>query len=154
MISGAVAVVCIRLPARSRVGEPLALCEAQMPDDPAHHGIAHDAPQALIAVVVGAQHIAVHQQDALAIELDGRAVLEQPAAGVATEALAEQEVAVAVHDEAGHTSRGEIAQRSHDFALCRVRVIVTDPGFEQVAQDVEGICRVCVAGEELRGIAR
>ena len=63
--------------ASSAPGPPA--CEAQVPEDPPHDRIAHDPTQPLIAHVVGAEHVAVHQQHALAVELDDRAVGEQRA---------------------------------------------------------------------------
>ena len=95
----------------------------------------------------------MHQQHALAVELDDRAVAKQPAAGVAAEAVAQHEVAVAVHHEARHTGGGEVAQCRDDLALRRVGVVVADPDFEQVAQDVERARDARLAAAETRGIA-
>jgi len=120
-------------------GQRLAPLQAHAPEHPSHGGIAHDAAQPLVVAVVGAEHVAVHQQHPLAVKLDDGAVVDQRAARVAAEALAEHEIAIAVHDEAGHTGLRERTQRGRDVALGRVRVVVADPDLEEVAQDVQGL---------------
>src|SRR4029453_13919464 len=80
-------------------GKPPAGGQAQPPEDPAHDRVADDAPQPLVAQIIGAQHVAVHQQDPLAVQIDDRAVVDEPATCVPAEALAQHEVAVAVHHE-------------------------------------------------------
>jgi hypothetical protein len=52
-------------------------------------------------------------------------------------AMAEQEVAIAVHDAARYARARQGAQRVDDHALRRVGIVVADPGLEQVAEDVE-----------------
>ena len=125
-----------------------------MPEDPQHDRVAHDPPQALVAHIIGAQQVAVHQQHLLAVEVDDGPVFDQPAAGVAAETVSKHEVAIAVHRETRHSGSGELPQCGHDDALGRVRVVIADPGFEEVAEDVEraGAARlVPEKREELRG---
>jgi hypothetical protein len=74
MISGEVPAVCMRLPARSRAASRSRCARLKMTEDPAHERVAHDATQPLVAHVVGAEHVAVHQQHALAVEFDYCAV--------------------------------------------------------------------------------
>ena len=92
--------MCALLPARMRSASPCRCCSVNRRSIELHERIAHDAAQALVGMIVGAQRVAVHEQYALAVQVDHGAVGEQRRAGLAAEALADQEVAVAVHDEA------------------------------------------------------
>jgi len=100
-------------------------------------GVAHDAAQLLIGVIVGAQRIAVRQQHALVIELRDHGVRQELAAAALAEPAAEQEVTVAVQREAGNAARGERAQRAAHALVAGILIIVPDPRLEQVAEDVE-----------------
>ena len=79
----------------------------------------------------------MHQQDALAVQVHDRAVVEQRAAGLGGESATDQEVAIAVNEKARHASVRQAAQRGHDVACGGGGVVVAQPGFEQVAEDVE-----------------
>ena len=100
--------MCALLPARMRSASVLPLPQRQPAQHELHERVAHDAAQALVGVIVGAQRVAVHQQDALAVQIDDRAVVEQLDAGLAAEALADQEIAVAVDEEARHAGGREL----------------------------------------------
>ena len=101
--------------------------------------------------------VAVHQQDALAVQVDDGAVREQAHAGLAAEALADQEIAVAVDEIASACRRSSARAGPHDATLVRVGVVVADPGFEQIAEDVQRLAPARFAleeVEELRGDVR
>jgi len=87
---------------------------------------------------------AVHYQDRLAIERDDQGVGQQLRARLRAELLSQQEIPVAVHDEAGHAAGGERADRLDGLLLVEVGCIVSDPRLEQIAEDVE-----CVGARRL-----
>src|SRR5690348_10340881 len=55
-------------------------------------------------MVVGAQRIAVGDEDALAVELGDDRVLQQPAAGLRAEVPPEEKIPVAMEDETSHSA--------------------------------------------------
>ena len=52
----------------------------------------------LILDIVRAQRVAVHQQDAFAVEIDDGGIVEQGHSRALRVVLAEQEIAIAVHE--------------------------------------------------------
>ncbi len=88
-------------------------------------------------MVVGAQGVAMRQQHALGVELGHDRIGEETGARAVTEIAADQEVPVAVHDEAGNSAAGQCAQARTHLLLARIRIVIADPGFEQVAEDIE-----------------
>ncbi len=117
-------------------------------------GIAQDPPQTLVAGVASAQHVAVHQQHTLAMQVDDGAVLEQRAAGLGGEARADEKIAIAVHEIRGYSRIVQCAQLRDDRAYCRIGVVVAEPGFEQVAEDVERTRCACLAAQEIHELSR
>src|SRR5688500_13680668 len=99
-------------------------------------------------MIVRAKRVAVRDEHAFAIELDDYRVRDQPRAGLVAELAAEQEVAVAVDHEAGDAALGQLADRTDDLRLLRVRVVVADPDFEEIAEDVERVGAGHVLAEE------
>ena len=57
----------------------------------------------------------------------------------AGEALAEQKIAVAVDEVAGHAGLLQRFQRRGDLRVQRLGIVVADPGFKQVAEDVQRV---------------
>ena len=106
---------------------------------PAANRDPHRGAQALVGAVIGAQGVAVHHQHPLAVQRDDERVGQKPRAGHGAETRPQQEVAVAVHHEAGYAAVGERLERPHRRDLLGVRCVVAHPGLEQVAQDVEGL---------------
>src|SRR6202047_2857538 len=137
-----------QLPVRARQGE-----EALLPIPAAHH-----AAQLLVGMIVGAQRIAVREQHPLAVELRHHRIGEQAAAAALAETLTEQEVAIAVQREAGDTARAECAQSPAHPLLGGIAVVISHPGLEQVAEDVERLGGRGLGGEKpeelLRGLGR
>src|SRR5215469_16992217 len=76
------------------VRELLAMRARQREEAPLPGGLAHDAAQLLIGVIVGAQRIAMRDQHALTIELRDHGVRQQLAAAALAEPRAEEEIAV------------------------------------------------------------
>lgn len=81
----------------------------------------------------------MHQQYRLAVQVDNARVGQQRASGLAAERLANEEVAIAVHQVDARTVVGHLAQGLGDGALEGVHAVVADPGFEEVAEDVQGL---------------
>ena len=85
----------------------------------------------LIINVVGAQRIPVHQQSTLSIQVNQRRIRKQGELGEFGEALADEEVAVAVHEIDFCAAVCNGRQRFDDLAIQAViDVIVADPVFE------------------------
>jgi cytochrome c553 len=116
-----------------------ALREAEAAEHPAQERIADDAAQALVTDVVRAERVAVHQQHAATVTFRDRAVIEQRGARLAAEALADQEVAVAAHDQTGHAAVHEAPQGCDHGTGGRIGIVVAQPGLEQVAEYVEPV---------------
>jgi hypothetical protein len=93
----------------------------------------------LIAGIVRAERIAVHNQQPAAIEVEHLFFRQQRHAAFAGVALAEQKITVAVNEIAGDTGINQRLNGGGDFTMQRVRIIVANPGFKQVAQDVQRI---------------
>jgi len=131
--------------------------ETQAAENPLHEWISHDAAQALVAHIVRAEDVAVHEQHGFAVEIDRRTVLQQATAGIAAEVRADEKVAVAVHEVARYAGGGKPAQGGLYRGIGRFRIIVSEPDLEQVAEDVQ---RLGPAGltlqeiDELRGDLR
>ncbi len=100
-------------------------------------GVARHCTHLLIFHVVGAQGIAVTQQDLLSVQLQPVGIGQDGYAGLRGELLADHEIAVAVHEIDGHAAVRERAQRAFDRRVVLVGIVVTDPVLEEVAEDVE-----------------
>ena len=112
--------------------------------------IAHQAAQQLIGTIGGAQRIAVREQHALAMQIDDRGIGEQARAGAPLEAPLQQEIAVAVHGVARHAASGQLAQALADQRPMWILVIIADPCFEKVAENVERIGRGGAPAQEFQ----
>ncbi|MNV79999.1 hypothetical protein D3C71_1735740 [compost metagenome] len=91
----------------------------------------------------------MHQQHLFAAQRDHARVGQQGAASGLAEVLADQKVAIAVHQV---DRRAAVAQPAHGLAdrlLERRHGIVADPRFEEVAKDVEGLGMARAAIEQI-----
>lgn len=79
------------------------------------------------------------QQDPLPLKPGNGRIREQSDSGPLLESLTVQKVSITAHEVDGHAARGKRAQRIADLAAHRVRVVIADPGLEQIAEDVERI---------------
>ena len=116
-----------------------ALAQRQVTQDEQHQRVAQDAAHAHVGLVGGAQAVAVHQQHAFAFQRDDAGVLEQRAAGLAAERPADQEVAVAMHQEDMRAGLAQLPQGGGDLVLEGRHAVVADPHLEEVAEDVQRI---------------
>ena len=110
-----------------------------MAQDEEGEGVAQDAAQLLVALVAGAEGIAMHQQHATAVEVGDMAIRQQAATGLAAKGLADEKVAIAMHQVDGRAAVGQLAQGAGDLLLEGAHGVVADPGFEQIAKDVQGL---------------
>ena len=93
----------------------------------------------------------MHQQHLFAAQLDHAGVTQQRAASSVAKGLANQEVAVAVHQVDG---RAAVAQPAHGLAdrlLEGCHGIVANPRFEKITKDVQ---RLGVAGAAIEQIKK
>src|SRR5690606_36525633 len=91
----------------------------------------------LIRGIVRAQRVAVQEQHAASVQIDDRAVLEQPHAGFFAEAFADQKIAIAMYQGARRAGGRQVAHGSDRAAFVGIGIVVSDPRFEQVPEDVE-----------------
>ena len=79
------------------------------------------------------------QQDPLPIDGGNGRIHEQLDSGSSLESLAVQKVSITAHEVDRYATGGKRPQRIADLAAHRVRVVIADPGLEQIAEDVERI---------------
>ena len=111
--------------------------ERQVAQDKQRNRVAQPAAQLHIADVLGAQAVAVHQQHALAIQFDHAGIGQQGAAGFTAEGLAEEKVAIAMHQVDARAALAELAQGLGNRTLKGGDGIVADPHFKEVAEDIQ-----------------
>ncbi|CAH0164890.1 hypothetical protein SRABI89_00863 [Pseudomonas koreensis] len=121
-----------------------------MAEDEQGDRVAQVAAQLHVANVAGAQAVAVHQQHWLAVELHDTRILQQGAAGLFAEGLAEHEIAIAVHQEYGRAAVAQIAQGLADGTLKGRHGVVANPRLEEVAEDVQRTRRAGASGEQIQ----
>ncbi|MNS98579.1 hypothetical protein D3C72_1329500 [compost metagenome] len=105
-------------------------------------GRAHLGAKLEVVGVFEAERVAMAQQPAFAVQHQHRGVVEQGQAALRGKGLADEEVAVAVHEEHRHALRGALQQ----FGALRLEAglgggIVAHPHLEQVAEDDQRIGR-------------
>ena len=79
------------------------------------------------------------QQDPLPLKPGNGRICEQSDSGPLLESVTVQKVSITAHEVDGHAAGGQRAQRVADLAAYRIRVVIADPGLEQIAEDVERI---------------
>ena len=135
--------------AGARLGrEPAPRLDRQACESVPQAGIVHEGTQPLVGAVVDAQAVAVRQQHARAGDRHERRVIEQPGAGFGAEALADHEVAIAAHDADLGPGGGDRGDCRDDLAMRGLRIVVADPGFEQVAEQEQRACAPHGTGEK------
>ena len=102
-------------------------------------GVAGHGAELLVGVVFGAQAVAVHQQGAGAVQVGHGAFVQQHAAAVVGELVAEQKVPVAVHEEQLGPGVGKAPEGVDRLAVEGAVIVVADPGFEQIPQHIEAV---------------
>lgn len=117
------------------VGPGLAFGERAGEEIPLPGGIADHCAELLVVEVIGAEHVAVQEQPVAALDVQPVWLLDQPGATALCVLLAEQEIAVAVHEVDACPAPGDRAQGIGDELRKPRWRIVADPQFEQVAED-------------------
>ncbi len=130
------------------------LCQRLGEEVPSPRRVAQRCAQAQVARVVRAQEIAMREQHFASMELDLLEVAEQSAARGGAKLVAEQEIAVAVHDGARHAGRSQARERVEDRSQIGVVVVVADPCLEQIAEDVYAVGRHGLGSDEVDELAR
>lgn len=117
-----------------------------------YHGLPLGVPghrtSLLVFDVVGAECVAVAQQDLLAVKLGGAGIGEDRDAGFRREFVADHEIAIAVHEVDGHSVVHEISQGLLDRRVILVGIVIADPGLEEVAENIECLGILRLAFEE------
>ena len=99
----------------------------------------HFGAKRLITGIVGAQRVAMHNQDASSVEIQHLLFRQQLHTAFAGEATAKQEIAVAVNEIAGDAGLHERAQGGSYLTVQRFRVVIANPGLKEIAQNVKGV---------------
>ena len=94
-------------------------------------------PEALILMIIGTERVAVEQQDRHIEQLNERRILQQLTTGPFREDVSGQEVTVTGHEITPDSRLAQVMQCMHDPMLVRVRIIVSNPGLEKVAEDIK-----------------
>ena len=84
---------------------------------------AHRGTQPLVGAIFGTECIAVRQQYPLAIQIDDRRIIQQTTTRQLFESLADQEIAIAVHDVTGAATGTEVALGTADARALRQSAI-------------------------------
>src|SRR6185312_3565513 len=108
------------------IGKQLSVRERQPEKPPLPHRRSHYAAQLLIRVIIDAERIAMRQQYRLAGYLGNHRVRQQLTAGLQAEVLTDEEVPVAVHQEAGDSAGRQCAQRGEHLGSVAAEIIITD----------------------------
>ena len=81
----------------------------------------------------------MHNQDFTAIEVQSLFFGEQDHPALAGEALADEKIAVAVNEVAGHAGVDDGFDCRSDLLMQRVRIVIAAPCLEQIAKDIQGV---------------
>ena len=100
-------------------------------------------------MITGAEQIAMGEQYAFCAERRDHRIGQQRGAGAPLEYRAIQKIAVSLHHVQRRARIDERAQAAADGLSRRVRIVITDPGFEQIAEDVQRGGTTRFAGEEI-----
>ncbi len=96
----------------------------------------HFGTKAQITRIVRAERIAVHDQQPMAIERQYLFFRQQRHAAGARKASANQEVAVAMNKIDGNWQG---AQGAGNLLMQRIGIVVANPGFKQIAENIERV---------------
>jgi hypothetical protein len=110
--------------------------------------MAAGASPLLIDEIVGAQAVAMHQEDWLAVHQDKRRVVEQSCPALMHKVLAQEKVAIAPHHPDANVATTEPLQDLGQGSRGGVGPIVTHPHFEEIAEQeqVVTLCAVFLQG--------
>ena len=90
-----------------------------------------------VVLVASAQAVAVHEQNPVLAELDDRWIVEEGRANAFGKCLANEEVAVPVHQKKIRATSAVLPEKPGDFLGDGTVIVVAHPELEEVAKDVE-----------------
>ena len=91
----------------------------------------------------------MHQKSLDPVDLFEGRIRQQLRPGFPAEPLADQEIAVAVHDAQPHAAPGQVAEETGDDGIeGLVKAVIADPVLEQVAEEVQRVGGARFAFEE------
>ena len=99
----------------------------------------HFGAKGLVARIISTERVAVHNQHLTPIQLKHFFLREKLHTAFAGKAFTEQKIAVAVDEIAGDAAVDKGADGGCDALVQRVGIVIANPRFEQVAQDIERI---------------
>ena len=92
-----------------------------------------------IALVIGTQRVAMHDQDFTAIEVQSLFFGEQDHPALAGKALADEKIAVAMDEVARHAGVDDGFDCRGNLLVQRVRIVIADPCLKQIAKDIQSV---------------
>ncbi len=110
--------------------------QRQREKQPLDPGIMHFGPKTQVTRIVGTERIAVHDQQPMAVERQHLLFRQQRHAASLREASANQEVAIAM-DKVNRNRQG--AQGAGNLLMQRIGIVVANPGFKQIAENIERV---------------
>src|SRR5262245_57940684 len=101
-------------------------------------------PEFLIIDVIAAQRVAVHEQGLYPMKTSDVRIRDEPCTAAAGKYPSHQQIPVSVHEIKPGAAACKTVQRLRHPRIERVfQIIVTDPGFEQVAEYIKRIGMRC-----------
>nr|DAI86976.1 MAG TPA: hypothetical protein [Caudoviricetes sp.] len=102
-------------------------------------GLVDFGAKRLIACVIGTQGVAVQDQQPFTVQLKHLFFRQQRHAAFTRKALTEQKITIAVNEINRDAGISQRFQGGGDLAMQRVGIVIADPGFKQIAQNVQRI---------------
>jgi len=131
-------------------GDPHRQPDRQAAGDRAGQRMAQPALGALVRQVVLAQLVAVQQQRVDAAERAAQPAGDDHGAARRGVVAAEQEVAIAVHEVKHGAGVSQRCEGLRDLGVQGTGVVIANPGFEQIAQYIQGISARGPIGQEVQ----
>ena len=129
-------------------GKPAPCLDRQPREAGPQNGITHQRAQPLVRAVVDAKSVAVADRDPLARNVEDGRVVEQGRAGFTAEPLSQHEVAIASHHVNQGAGSRQCGEPFDHRPVRRFRVVVANPGLEQVTEQEQGSCALDRARQE------
>lgn len=124
--------------------------DGQLEDAVTETRVAHRAAQFLISMIAGAEQITMGQQNPLIAERRDDRIGQQRRAATLLEDRAIQKITIPLHHVERGPRVGERAQIAADEVTRRIGIIITDPGFEEIAEDMQRGRAASGSGEKMQ----
>ena len=96
-------------------------------------------PKFLIGAIIRTELVAMQEEDSFIVELDNRRFLKELDPGLGTKTSADKHIPVAAHEVAGPTRGSKISQGIDHRLMMGVRVIIANPDFKKISEDIQRI---------------